>query len=78
MYKQNSMSQAFGRDGDDSYLKYNQKAAGQDNIYTFDVKKQFSSRLAFRTDPWIVSDMFDTWTDFDINYRRIYHMVSIY
>jgi predicted GIY-YIG superfamily endonuclease len=67
MYLENSIAQPIGRSDDDNDLELHIKPAGYQNTYTFDINKQFSSILLDKQDPWVVSDMFDTWEDFDFN-----------
>jgi hypothetical protein len=66
MYMKNPISQAISRDGNDTYLKYNGKRAGNAKTYTFDANKHYSSALKFREQPYIVSTMWDTWEAFNL------------
>jgi hypothetical protein len=54
-------------DDADDYENYRGKSSGTNNIYSIDENKQFSACLLYRTDNYVIPDLWDEFIDFDFN-----------
>ena len=72
LYNTHGRTQAIARNDNDNYLKYDNKEAGTNSIYTIDINKCYINIGMNKDDKWIVPSGFDTWTDF--NFAEHHHI----
>ena len=72
LYNTHGRTQAIARHDNDIHLKYDNKEAETNSIYTIDINKCYINIGMNKDDKWIVPSAFDTWTDF--NFTEHHHI----